>query len=114
MAVQASLAQFRDRFPELSEYSDSDVELALSDAVLFHSATTRGQLWAAAHILTVGEKRELQRHRTGPIEANYYRFGTEIGDSFWAATRYGRRFRVWESTLEAGFSIHVSPAGSDD
>ena len=112
MASKITLTQFRAQFPELTvaKYSDELVNLAIDDIQVFHAATAQGQLWGAAHLLTVGEKRELQRHRTGPIEANYYRFGTEQGDSFWASTRYGRGFRTLEQTLSATASLHVSNA----
>ena len=110
MATKITIAQFRAQFPDLTvaDYADSLVDIAIDDAWAFHKASIKGQLFAAAHFLTVGDQAELQRHRTGPIEANYYKFGTADGDSFWAATGYGRKFRVLEQTLSAAASLHVA------
>ena len=108
MADKITREQFRAQFPDLSAHDDSLVDLAIDDAQAFHTATKKGQLFASAHLLTVGEKKELQRHRTGPIEANYYRFGTAEGDSFWASTGYGRKFRALEQVLGVTESLHVA------
>ena len=73
--AKVTLAAFRERFPELSERSDDDVNVAIDQAFWFHCASEEGQLLAAAHLVSVDELREVQRSEDGEVKVSFFRFG---------------------------------------
>lgn len=86
------LQNFRDRFPELSEKTDDQVRMAFEDAEQVHVLSLTGTMYAAAHLLTVEDKREVKRSEAGDVSVEFFQMGSDASDTFWAATKYGRRF----------------------
>ena len=105
--MAATLASFRERFPEFSESSDANVDLAISDALLIHRATARGTLFLAAHRLALkaeatskadGGSGIVSSETIGPDKVDYETQAD--GDPervYFASTYYGREFMLIES-----------------
>lgn len=107
------LADFRARFPELSESSDSVVEQAIADARMIHNINKTATLFCAAHLVWEANETssgrsitsEIQRESVGPTSADYVSMTTPgERQARFGVSSYGRQFLTLESRT-AGFAI---------
>lgn len=102
----SDVSEFRELFPEITSQSDQQITVALEEALYYHNENRQAWHLAGAHLLTAGEKREVIEEQVGNVRLRFR--STKINDknTFWQATKYGRRFIALEERLNQ-FSVRV-------
>ena len=105
--AEATLAGFRQQFPELdsSTASDDAVGLALAVAKQIHNTRPLATLYCTAHLVTLETQRaagtlpggEVVQERAGSLWAQYRTQAQDGPDVFFASTVYGRHFLILEA-----------------
>lgn len=103
MATAPDLDTFRTQFPELSEHADANVESSLRTARAFFTASSLGQLFLAAHILTA-EPRPADSASAGGLNVKFA--PTAKGTDRWfESTKYGQIFLQLKASLPSSLGI---------
>lgn len=110
--MEATLATFREQFPELAAVTDELVERSLAFAKEIHTANVLCTLYLTAHLATVPIDQEtpgeVKSETVGPKSAAYWTQATSGDDAFYTRTEYGRRFLVLERRTTTGlFKMRV-------
>ena len=100
----ATLADFREQFPEFQSTSDDVINRALNEALHIHSRRTIATLFCTAHILSLEEIRagggEISPEKTGAsagsLSVNYKTQADEGWEAFFTSTSYGKHFLILE------------------
>ena len=106
--ADATLAGFRTQFPSFTA-EDGAVDLALEEAMQYHSINPLATLFCTAHILTLDAGiadgsaggGEVASEGAGPLRVSYVtqavgKVGGGSRDSFFTSTAYGQRFLALE------------------
>ena len=110
MAVEeATAAEFRTRFPELSSTTDAVVERLLEEAEIIHITQPLATLYLAAHLAakygdaqsgqSTGGVGEITGEYAASLRVQYSSIATdkEARNRYFASTDYGARFLVLEA-----------------
>ena len=112
----ATLADFRDQFPEFNSSADDVVNRILAEALLIHSARPLATLFCAAHLLKYNEQvaagstpaTETSMRKAGPLSSSSITQATDGWQAFFTSTPYGRRFLILEQrTARSGIGAMV-------
>lgn len=108
-----SIPEFRAAFPEFGSTADGPIEDALEEGLVHHSATLKGQLLVAAHLLALSQEStggSGSSVLTGDV-ASVSVAGQSVSvvpqsergrDAFYASTRYGRRYLALRRSRSTG------------
>ena len=112
-ATVATVATFREQFPEYAEvadHPDDAIQRMLDVAKTIHAIRPLATLYCTAHFYKIEEMRqagisasgELLSERAGPMSVNYVTqaetsgFGVGSRQAFFTRTEYGRQFLILE------------------
>lgn len=116
---------FREQFPEFDLIIDAVVLKYLTTASVIHALCELATVHLAAHLITInaesglggtgasvdggGSAREVLSDAGKSINASYKSVSEKDGDSFYAATAYGRMYIILRDACPGrGFSVRVA------
>jgi len=111
----ATLAEFREAFPELSARPDDAVVRALQVAQAIHCLRHIATLYCAAHLLVVaddiiqpdGGQAEATERGMGQLTTKYQAQAERGRESFFTTSSYGRQFLTLERRSSYAMSVRV-------
>lgn len=117
----ASITDFRGEFPEFSAVEDAVITALIKRAQYYHDITTRGIIYAAAHLHCLDKEKTADLAPDGgagvvtgeSIGSRSVQYATNAGSderkAFWARSPYGREFLQIESrNVRQGLGIVVA------
>lgn len=115
---QPELSDFRLRFPEFADTSDSQIEIALRDAYGLHRLSSTATLYCAAHLLVLRAEETSDIDRGSGVVTQQtigsvsLSFLSQVDDknkweAFFAATSYGRQFLIFEKRSRFAVSARM-------